>query len=81
MQLYDFLSCFKAPDRISEAVATGNASADDIFPPGKVFQVKYAAMALHSKLRMQLNKVRISSIVVLDVWLTNRNRALSTKPS
>ncbi|KAF2477566.1 uncharacterized protein BDR25DRAFT_2094 [Lindgomyces ingoldianus] len=54
--LFDFLSCFPFRERIAEAVISGTASANDIFPPGKVFQAKYAAFALQFKLREQLRR-------------------------
>lgn len=54
--IFDFLCLFAPRERIAEAIASGSASARDIFPPGKVFQAKYAALALQSRLRAQLNK-------------------------
>lgn len=54
--MFDFLNCFRPPNRIADAVASKSASSDEIFPPGKVFQAQYAAIALHAKLRAQLSK-------------------------
>lgn len=56
--MFEFLNCFRPPSRIADAVASESATSDDIFPPGKVFQAQYAAIALHAKLRAQLSKVR-----------------------
>lgn len=58
-QMYDFLSLFKSREAIVESVAAGDAKSTDIFPPGKVFQAKYAGLALQSRLRAQLNKVSV----------------------
>jgi ubiquitin carboxyl-terminal hydrolase 34 len=56
-QLYDFLVCFPYPERIAKSVLSGTSSANDLFPPGKPLQSKYAANALHWKLREQVKKV------------------------
>ncbi|KAF2200893.1 hypothetical protein GQ43DRAFT_481180 [Delitschia confertaspora ATCC 74209] len=69
--VYDFLSCFRHADKIGEAVASGSASSDDIFPPGKVFQAEYAAIALQEKLRVQLSKGSIN-----ETFLANAIRIL-----
>ncbi|KAF2875102.1 hypothetical protein BDV95DRAFT_665713 [Massariosphaeria phaeospora] len=54
--LFDFLTFFPYLERISASVMSTSVSTDEIFPPGKVFQAKYAAQALQSKLREQLKK-------------------------
>ncbi|KAF2270231.1 hypothetical protein CC78DRAFT_574360 [Lojkania enalia] len=75
--LFEFLSCFPFSGRISDAVMMGSASADGIFPPGRVFQAKYAAHALQSKLREQLRRgshdenLLANSIQLLDKALLN----------
>jgi ubiquitin carboxyl-terminal hydrolase 34 len=55
--MYDFLFLLKPREAIAESVAAGNAHSTDIFPPGRVFQAKYAGLALQSRLRAQLNQV------------------------
>ncbi|KAF2191532.1 hypothetical protein K469DRAFT_656523 [Zopfia rhizophila CBS 207.26] len=64
--LFDFLSCFPYRERIADAVITGEASADDIFPPGKIFQAKYAAFALQFKLREQLRRSNLNEIFLAN---------------
>ncbi|KAH7408597.1 hypothetical protein DE146DRAFT_383024 [Phaeosphaeria sp. MPI-PUGE-AT-0046c] len=49
--LFDFLTFFPARSTFADSVAQGEASVDSLFPPGKVFQAKYAAMALQARLR------------------------------
>lgn len=71
--IFDLLCLFKPRERIAEVVASGSASASDIFPPGKVFQAKYAALALQNKLRTQLNKG-----IVDEKFLSNTIRLLDS---
>ncbi|KAF2729962.1 ubiquitin C-terminal hydrolase-like protein [Polyplosphaeria fusca] len=77
--LFDFLSCFPFRDRIPDAVMSGTATGNDIFPPGKVFQAKYAAHALQYKLRDQLRrgtldeKLLANSVRLLDHSLLNES--------
>jgi ubiquitin carboxyl-terminal hydrolase 34 len=61
MQLSDFLGQFPYHERITDEIASGTASADKIFPPGKPFQAIYAAYALQNKLREQLRRVGTQS--------------------
>ncbi|KAF2804105.1 uncharacterized protein BDZ99DRAFT_526141 [Mytilinidion resinicola] len=75
--MYDFLFLLKPREAIAESVATGTARSTDIFPPGKVFQAKYAGLALQSRLRAQLNKGIVdekflsTTIQLLDSALLN----------
>jgi ubiquitin carboxyl-terminal hydrolase 34 len=69
--LFDFLSHFPFRERIADGVATGSASANDIFPPGKLFQAKYAACALQYKLREHLRKSTLD-----DTFLFNAVKIL-----
>lgn len=52
--LFDFLSYIPAPATFAENVAKGDAASEDLFPPGKVFQARYAAQTLQSRLREQI---------------------------
>jgi ubiquitin carboxyl-terminal hydrolase 34 len=54
--LFDFLNLFSVREQIIDEVAAGKASASGLFPPGKIFQAKYAACALQYKLREQLRR-------------------------
>lgn len=69
-QLFDFLSCFPFRERIAEAVVSGVATTEDIFPPGKIFQAKYAAFALQFKLRERLRK---ASYFFRAIWVFDIN--------
>ncbi|KAF2497433.1 hypothetical protein BU16DRAFT_537090 [Lophium mytilinum] len=75
--MYDFLFLLKPREAIAESVAAGTACSTDIFPPGKVFQAKYAGLALQSRLRAQLNKGIVdekflsTTIQLLDSALLN----------
>jgi ubiquitin carboxyl-terminal hydrolase 34 len=56
-QLFDFLIIFPYRNAITDSVVTGKATSDDLFPPGKFFKSKYAAQAMHSKLKDQIRSV------------------------
>lgn len=76
-QLYDFLTAFAYRERIAESVVNGTGSADDLFPPGRLYQAKYAAFALQWKLKEQLRRVgrtpRIFHLLLL-IWCTEHSR-------
>jgi ubiquitin carboxyl-terminal hydrolase 34 len=55
--LFEFLSSFPYQEYIADNVKSGKATTDQLFPPGKVFQAKYAACALQQKLKEQLRRV------------------------
>ncbi|PSN73883.1 ubiquitin C-terminal hydrolase-like protein [Corynespora cassiicola Philippines] len=75
--LFEFLGCFPIRERFAESVMAGTASADDLFPPGKVFQAKYALVGLQSKLREQLRRSSLdetylaNAVQLLDKALRN----------
>lgn len=56
-QLFDFLTLFPYRSTITNSVAAGEATLESLFPPGKFYQAKYAAQAIHSKLKDQLRNV------------------------
>lgn len=57
MQLFDFLTLFPYRSTITNSVVNGEATLGSLFPSGKFFQAKYAAQAIHSKLKDQLSSV------------------------
>ncbi|CAA9963455.1 Ubiquitin C-terminal hydrolase [Pyrenophora teres f. maculata] len=52
--LFDYLSFFPAPSSIADSVMTDEAQSEDLFPPGKFFQARYAALALQARLQEQI---------------------------
>lgn len=56
-KLFDYLSFFPARNNIPDSVMTDAASSEGLFPPGKFFQARYAALALQAKLREQIRNV------------------------
>ena len=71
MQIFEFLSLFPSRGTFADAVMTGKAEPEDLFPPGKFFQAKYAAQALRSRLREQIRSVRRDSELPVVVVLTS----------
>lgn len=55
--LFEFLTQFPYRSTITNSVAAGEATVGSLFPSGKFFQAKYAAQAIHSKLKDQLRNV------------------------
>ncbi|KAJ4343616.1 hypothetical protein N0V95_006624 [Ascochyta clinopodiicola] len=55
--LFEFLTLFPYRTTITNSVVTGEATLDSLFPAGKFFQAKYAAQAIHSKLKDQSRSV------------------------
>ncbi|KAF2015202.1 hypothetical protein BU24DRAFT_479980 [Aaosphaeria arxii CBS 175.79] len=62
--MFDFLICFPYRERIYQDVMA-DVSATLVFPPGKLFQIKYAALALQSRLREQLRKGALDDTFLL----------------
>ncbi|USP77841.1 uncharacterized protein yc1106_05115 [Curvularia clavata] len=52
--LFDYLSFFPARNNIPDSVMGDVISSEDLFPPGKFFQARYAALALQAKLCEQI---------------------------
>ncbi|KAI0587871.1 Ubiquitin carboxyl-terminal hydrolase [Pyrenophora tritici-repentis] len=52
--LFEYLSFFPAPSSIVDSVMTDEAQSEDLFPPGKFFQARYAALALQARLQEQI---------------------------
>ncbi|KAH8724367.1 hypothetical protein GQ44DRAFT_773290 [Phaeosphaeriaceae sp. PMI808] len=77
--LFDFLSVFPARSAVADSVTSGIISSDELFPPGKVFQARYAAQALQTRLREHIrntvtNEVFLSNAVQhLEKALLNKN--------
>lgn len=59
IQLFDFLTLFPYRSTITNSVVSGEATLDELFPAGKFFQAKYAAQAVHSKLKDQVRSVSV----------------------
>lgn len=59
IQLFDFLTLFPYRSTITNSVVSGEATLDELFPTGKFFQAKYAAQAVHSKLKDQVRSVSV----------------------
>lgn len=57
--IFDFLSFFPHRNSFADTVLSGEAQMENLFPPGKFFQARYAAQALQSRLREQ---IRVSSL-------------------
>jgi len=51
------LSFFPAPGSIADSIMTDHAQSEDLFPPGKFFQARYAALALQARLQEQIRYV------------------------
>ncbi|KAL1796630.1 hypothetical protein ACET3X_005170 [Alternaria dauci] len=52
--VFDYLSFFPARHTFADSVMAGTARSEDLFPPGKLYQARYAAMALQARLREQI---------------------------
>ncbi|RYO56763.1 hypothetical protein AA0113_g8466 [Alternaria arborescens] len=52
--VFDYLSFFPARHTFADSVMAGAARSEDLFPPGKLYQARYAAMALQARLREQI---------------------------
>ncbi|KAI4670163.1 uncharacterized protein J4E79_000444 [Alternaria viburni] len=52
--LFDYLSFFPARYNFAESVVTGAALSEELFPPGKFYQARYAALALEARLAEQI---------------------------
>ncbi|KAF1833521.1 hypothetical protein BDW02DRAFT_377979 [Decorospora gaudefroyi] len=64
--LFDYLTFFPARNSFADGVMTGDARTDDLFPPGKFYQARYAALALQSRLREQIRNSNLN-----DEFLSN----------
>ncbi|KAH7374400.1 hypothetical protein BKA66DRAFT_174381 [Pyrenochaeta sp. MPI-SDFR-AT-0127] len=64
--LFEFLSFFPARNTFADSVMTGVASSESLFPAGRFFQARYAAQALQSRLREQ-----IQSSTLNETFLAN----------
>ncbi|KAJ4363592.1 hypothetical protein N0V83_009888 [Neocucurbitaria cava] len=69
--LFDFLSFFPARNSFADSVISDVASSESLFPAGKIFQARYAAQALQSRLR---EHIRSSSLN--EKFLANAIRRL-----
>lgn len=56
-KLFDFLTLFPYRSNLTNIVAADNATFENLFPCGKVFQARYAVQAIHNKLKEQLRSV------------------------
>lgn len=56
-QLFDYLSFFPARHTFADSVVTGAALSEELFPPGKFYQARYAALALEARLGEQIRNV------------------------
>ncbi|KAG9189359.1 ubiquitin carboxyl-terminal hydrolase 34 [Alternaria panax] len=52
--IFDYLSFFPARQTFADSVMAGAARSEGLFPPGKFYQARYAAMALQARLREQI---------------------------
>ncbi|KAH5401564.1 hypothetical protein HBI32_172400 [Parastagonospora nodorum] len=53
--LFDFLSFFPTRTSFADKVTEGEVPSENLFPPGRVFQARYAALALQTRLREQIH--------------------------
>ncbi|KAJ4369492.1 hypothetical protein N0V86_009327 [Didymella sp. IMI 355093] len=67
--LFDFLTQFPYRSTITNSVAAGEATVESLFPPGKFFQAKYAAQAIHSRLEDQLRIVSQRSLYLNAIYI------------
>ncbi|XP_014552095.1 hypothetical protein COCVIDRAFT_30480 [Bipolaris victoriae FI3] len=74
--LFDYLSFFPARNNIPDSVMTDAASSEGLFPPGKFFQARYAALALQAKLREQIRNKSSMDEKFLGKAVQNLNEAL-----
>ena len=54
------MTLFPYRSTITNDVAAGDATYENLFPPGKQFQARYAVQGIHSKLKDQLRDVSSS---------------------
>ncbi|KAF1925634.1 uncharacterized protein M421DRAFT_7661 [Didymella exigua CBS 183.55] len=64
--LFGFLTQFPYRSTITNNVAAGEATVESLFPPGKFFQAKYAAQAIHSRLKDQLRSSNLDEAFLLN---------------
>lgn len=57
LQVFGFLTLFPYRSTITNSVTSGEATLENLLPPGKFYQAKYAVQAIHSKLKDQLHTV------------------------
>ncbi|KAF1997104.1 hypothetical protein P154DRAFT_298816 [Amniculicola lignicola CBS 123094] len=77
--LFDFLSCFPFRERVSDAIVSDDVTAINVFPPGKTFQAKYAALAFRATLKDQMRRNALdenflaNAVKLLSAALLNEN--------
>ncbi|KAF2819471.1 hypothetical protein CC86DRAFT_335799 [Ophiobolus disseminans] len=54
--IFGFLSFFPPRPAFADGVSRDEISSVDLFPPGKVYQARYAAIALQARLREQIHQ-------------------------
>lgn len=77
--LFEFLTQFPYRSTITNSVAVGEATVESLFPPGKPFQSKYAARAIHSKLKDELRSVGPQFLYSIRIHLLTCHSQPSTK--
>ncbi|RMZ67789.1 DFFRY protein [Pyrenophora seminiperda CCB06] len=63
--LFDYLTFFPAPSRIADGVMTDHTQSEDLFPPRKFFQARYAALALQARLQEQIRHTENHTLTAL----------------
>lgn len=63
--IFELLSSFPFRERIVNEVMSDTRSSQDIFPPHKPYQVKYAAFALQNHLREQVRKGSLDDVFLM----------------
>ncbi|XPS80524.1 Ubiquitinyl hydrolase 1 [Ascochyta lentis] len=64
--LFEFLTLFPYRSTITNSVVTGEATVGSLFPTGNFFQAKYAAQAIHSKLKDQLRSSNLDETFLVN---------------
>ncbi|KAF1917381.1 hypothetical protein BDU57DRAFT_537068 [Ampelomyces quisqualis] len=64
--LFEFLTSFPARSTFADGVTRGEASTEDLFPPGKGFQAQYAALALQTRLREQIRNSALNEVFLIN---------------
>ena len=64
--MFDFLTFLPPRDTFIKAVIGGEAQSESLFPPGKSFQARYAAHALHSGLLEQIRGPNLNEVFLIN---------------
>ncbi|KAL5114898.1 hypothetical protein ACEQ8H_007216 [Pleosporales sp. CAS-2024a] len=75
--LFEFLTFFPTRSSFADKAAQGEVSSEDLFPSGKIFQARYSALALQSRLREQIRDVGFTGDMLLFELTNHYQSALN----